>query len=288
MDDPKQTVNTYTITAKDTDGAAKLKHLRFKEIWCVLSQIDCTEHVQTITSRGIELKYLSWAWAWGILMEHFPNAEFSFKKNQNTPDGADGWTVSVFCEVTIGECRREMWLPVMDNRNNAIICPDARQISDAKMRCLVKVLAIFGLGHYIFTDRSHPFEYTGEDLPLSFEDEETLPEADKSLGAMIYKDTDELANHQLATITMADGTTPNDVANWSPDATGDFVNKMINLVRSTATDLDGMRSFITNNTAVLDDIKKYHAGEADRFRGALREIKDNFSTPTISQGGESL
>jgi len=39
-----------------------------------------------------------------------------------------------------------------------------------------------------------------------------------------------------------------------------------------------MRSFITNNTAVLDDIKKYHADEADRFRGALREIKDNFQT----------
>ena len=241
-------------TMNDSKQTAKLKHPGFKEIWYVLSQVDCAEYVQTIKSHGTELKYLSWAWAWGILMEYFPNAEFSFKGDQNTPDGADGWTVSVFCEVTIGECRREMWLPVMDYRNNAIICPDARQISDAKMRCLVKVLALFGLGHYI---------YAGDDLPPSFEDEETLPEAEA--------EADE-------SLRAVDEPTPNDVANWSADAAGDFINKMINLVRSTATDLDGMRSFITNNTAVLDDIKKYHAGEADRFRGALREIKDNFQT----------
>ena len=34
--------------------------------------------------------------------------------------------------------------------------PTSRQISDAKMRCLVKCIAMFGLGHYIFA---------GEDLP---------------------------------------------------------------------------------------------------------------------------
>jgi len=38
----------------------------------------------------------------------------------------------------------------------ATVNPDARQISDAKMRCLVKCIAMFGLGHYI---------YAGEDIP---------------------------------------------------------------------------------------------------------------------------
>ena len=47
-------------------------------------------------------------------------------------------------------------MPVMDHRNNAIANPDARKISDTKMRCLTKCLAMFGLGHYI---------YAGEDLP---------------------------------------------------------------------------------------------------------------------------
>jgi hypothetical protein len=49
-----------------------------------------------------------------------------------------------------------MWLPVMNYKNEAIANPDARAISDTKMRCLVKAFAVLGLGHYI---------YAGEDLP---------------------------------------------------------------------------------------------------------------------------
>ena len=49
-----------------------------------------------------------------------------------------------------------MWLPVMDNRNKSIANPSSRDISDARMRCLVKAIAMHGLGAYI---------YAGEDLP---------------------------------------------------------------------------------------------------------------------------
>jgi len=59
-----------------------------------------------------------------------------------------------------------MWLPVMDFRNNSISNPNSRQISDAKMRALVKCLAMLGLGHYI---------YAGEDLPAG--DADTKEEA---------------------------------------------------------------------------------------------------------------
>jgi hypothetical protein len=51
-----------------------------------------------------------------------------------------------------------MWLPVMDHKNNSIINPSSRMISDAKMRCLVKTIGIMGLGLYIFA---------GEDLPAA-------------------------------------------------------------------------------------------------------------------------
>jgi hypothetical protein len=54
-----------------------------------------------------------------------------------------------------------MQLPVMDNRNNAVKSPDARKISDAQMRCLVKAIACHGLGLYI---------YAGEDLPADDRD----------------------------------------------------------------------------------------------------------------------
>jgi hypothetical protein len=51
-----------------------------------------------------------------------------------------------------------MHLPVMDHRNKAIAEPDAFAVNTAMQRCLVKAIALHGLGLYI---------YAGEDLPLS-------------------------------------------------------------------------------------------------------------------------
>ena len=122
------------------------------EIWTTLSAIDCNEHVK---KKG-NLSYLSWTWAWAALMDRYPESRFEFEQQTDHPDGS----VTVRCSVTISDDKQErtryMWLPVMDNRNNAVKNPDARQISDTKMRCMVKCLALFGLGHYI---------YAGEDLP---------------------------------------------------------------------------------------------------------------------------
>ena len=121
-----------------------------QEIWETLSAVDCSEHTE---AKG-NLTYLSWAWCWGILMENFPYAQYEFGENETHADGS----MTVHCTVTIGDCRRNMWLPVMDYKNKAIGNPDARDISDNKMRCLTKCIAMFGLGHYI---------YAGEDLPAS-------------------------------------------------------------------------------------------------------------------------
>lgn len=123
-----------------------------KEVWTTLSQINVNEHVE----KKANLSYLSWAWAWGTLMDQFPESEYEFAPESHHEDG----TVTVWCTVTVKDgdktLARTMWLPVMDNRNNAIKNPDARKISDSKMRCLTKCLALFGLGHYI---------YAGEDIP---------------------------------------------------------------------------------------------------------------------------
>ena len=131
-----------------------------EEIWSTLSSIDCNEK----TEKKGNLTYLSWAWAWGIVQDHFPNSEYHFThfdhpSGLNTdamyyPDG----TASVHVIVSIEDVQRQMWLPVMDYRNKSIESPSSRDISDAKMRCLTKCLAMFGLGHYI---------YAGEDIPSS-------------------------------------------------------------------------------------------------------------------------
>jgi hypothetical protein len=120
----------------------------FKTIWQTLSKVDVSKHIE---KKG-GLSYLSWSWAWSTLMEYYPQATYEIIPDVVLPDG----TVHVWVSVSIEQHSRVMWLPVMDNRNNAIKNPDARKVSDARMRCLVKCIAMFGLGLYI---------YAGEDLP---------------------------------------------------------------------------------------------------------------------------
>lgn len=122
----------------------------YKEIWSKLSAIDVSNHIE---KKG-NLSYLSWAWAWGVLMDHYPEAQYQFDQ----PQTFNGGTQMVFCTVMIGECSRTMWLPVMDHKNKAVPEPDSFAVNTAMMRCLVKCLALYGLGHYI---------YAGEDLPQS-------------------------------------------------------------------------------------------------------------------------
>ena len=90
-------------------------------------------------------------------MKHYPEASYFYDEPNVDPNG----TVEVEVELTIEGITRRMWLPVMDHRNKAIVNPTSRDVSDARMRCLVKCIAMFGLGHYI---------YAGEDLPLAVSD----------------------------------------------------------------------------------------------------------------------
>ena len=137
--------------------------MTYETIWKTLSPINVNDN----TEKKGNLTYLSWAWAWGELMNHFPMATYTFSEWEY-PDGSQyvtkdilmypDETCSVECELRIGELTRKMWLPVMDYKNQAIVNPTARSISDTKMRCLVKCIAMFGLGWNI---------YAGEDLPRS-------------------------------------------------------------------------------------------------------------------------
>ena len=117
-------------------------------VWNTLSSINVNEH----TERKGNLTYLSWAWAWAVTKQHYPEATYAFLDNEIHKDE----TMTVHCVVTIDNINHEMWLPVMDHRNNAVANPNAFQINTAKMRCLTKGLSMHGLGAYI---------YAGEDLP---------------------------------------------------------------------------------------------------------------------------
>lgn len=158
-----------------------------KEIWTTLSQIDVTPYVE----KKVGLTYLPWAWAWGMLMEHYPDSNFHFERHES---GSEVWffpdgSCEVRCVLNVSGVTRRCWLPVMDNRNNAVKEPDARDINDTKMRCLVKTIALFGLGHYIFA---------GESAPASKEAKAEAEEAIEDLTVSAFEFISKAANAQDA------------------------------------------------------------------------------------------
>ncbi|MFL1385018.1 DUF1071 domain-containing protein [Acinetobacter baumannii] len=113
-----------------------------------LAAISVSGHIE----KKNNMSYLSWAWAVDKLMRIDPQANWTFREPMTFPDGS----MMVHCDVTVFGKTMYMFLPVMDYRNKAISKPNAFDINKAMMRCLVKGIAVHGLGLYI---------YAGEDLP---------------------------------------------------------------------------------------------------------------------------
>ena len=146
--------------------------MNFEEVY----KINVNEH----TEKKNNLTYLSWAWAWAEFKKAYPDAEYEIKRFENglpyVYDENTGYMV--FTSVTAGDLTYEMWLPVMDGANKAmkkepytymtkygektVESATMFDVNKTIMRCLVKNLAMFGLGLYI---------YAGEDLPESNENE---------------------------------------------------------------------------------------------------------------------
>lgn len=117
---------------------------KFKE----LAAIDVSSKIE----KKNGMSYLSWSWAVSEMMKADPQASWQFLDPITYPDK----TMMVHCNVTMFGKTLYMFLPVMDHKNKAIVNPDAVAINKAMMRCLVKGIAVHGLGLYI---------YAGEDLP---------------------------------------------------------------------------------------------------------------------------
>lgn len=136
--------------------------------------------------RG-ELTYLPWSDCMDVLRNAFPSATYRVIKNS---EGLPYFTdpdigIMVFTEVTIDGVTSECFLPVMDNKNQAMKlvpytynvwnsykkCNEEKSVAAATMfdinktiwRCLVKNIAIAtGIGLYI---------YKGEDVPENSTDD---------------------------------------------------------------------------------------------------------------------
>lgn len=144
-----------------------------ESIFNTLNAIDCSAHVE----KKNGLSYLSWAWAWGIAKECYPESYYTIYEN---PDGwnyfSDGKTCWVKTGVTIVDNEYSLehieYLPVMNYKNASIPLKDVTScdVNKTIQRSLTKAIARHGLGLYI---------YAGEDLPEAAIEEKKAAEAEK-------------------------------------------------------------------------------------------------------------
>ncbi len=143
-----------------------------KSVFETLFEINVNDHIE----KKKDLTYLSWPYAWAEVKKKYPNATYKihlFGEKQLPYVFDENIGYMVFTDVTINDLTHTMWLPVMDSANKTMksasytyntkfkkdIPVEAATMFDVNktiMRCLVKNLAMFGLGLYI---------YSGEDLP---------------------------------------------------------------------------------------------------------------------------
>lgn len=169
-----------------------------------------------------ELTYLSWPFAWAEVKRRYPDAQYEIKKFNGLPYVCDPSTgYMVYTTVTVEGITHEMWLPVMDSKNKAmksepytymtraydrskkayttvekrVEAATMMDINKTVMRCLVKNLAMFGLGLYI---------YAGEDLPITAEEktgEAEKPATEAERAAQAYPKREDMEKSLTAAVS---------------------------------------------------------------------------------------
>ena len=184
-----------------------------------LSNLDLSDKCEKRES----LTYLSWSNAWSEFKSAYPSATYRILKNENgLPYFSDPELgIMVFTEVTVDDVTHQMWLPVMDSKNKAmklepytysvwnnfkkafeektVQAASMFDINKTLMRCLVKNLAMFGLGLYIFQ---------GDDLPEKSADDTTSSASQQQMQkAVQHQPVDPLAGIKNAINSANDVTT---------------------------------------------------------------------------------
>lgn len=170
----------FIIPAISQDATTEERH---RIMFDALNALDLSDKVEQRNG----LTYLSWSAAWNEFKSAYPTATYEIERNPATglPYFSDPTIgIMVFTSVTVDGITHSMWLPVMDTKNKAmkeqpysytvydsykrqevtktVEAATMFDVNKTIMRCLVKNLAMFGLGLYIFSK---------EDLPDRSQDE---------------------------------------------------------------------------------------------------------------------
>ncbi len=126
-----------------------------------LAAINVSEHVE---KKG-QFNYLSWPYAVAQLRSFDDTATWEIKRFNGLPFLPTDYGTFVEVAVTVKNITLSQIHPVLDARNKPIPVPSAFDINTSIQRCLVKAIALHGLGLSV---------YAGEDLP-HIENDATYP-----------------------------------------------------------------------------------------------------------------
>ncbi len=118
-----------------------------------LAQINVSEHIE---KKG-QFSYLSWPYAVAQLRQADPTATWHVERFNGLPYLQTDLGFFVEVAVSVEGVRLSQIHPVLDARNKPIELPNAFDINTSIQRCLVKAIALHGLGLSV---------YAGEDLPI--------------------------------------------------------------------------------------------------------------------------
>ena len=152
-----------------------------KEIFDELYGININPHIEQ-DYKG--LSYLSWATSYKLAMDKDPAMNYEIvQDNDGMPFFSRGDVHIVKTKVTMFGETKEMFLPIMDNKHNAVAKPNSRQVNDNIMRCLAKNIAMFGIGLPL---------YVGEDLAQFKDDKKKADDTERKKKAI--EEITKLAN----------------------------------------------------------------------------------------------
>lgn len=119
-----------------------------------LNSINVTEHIEKKSSFA----YLSWPYAVAQLRQAEPSASWEVRRFEGLPYQKTELGYFVEVAVTVQGITLSQIHPVLDADNQPIEHPTVFDINTSIQRCLVKAIALHGLGLYV---------YAGEDLPVA-------------------------------------------------------------------------------------------------------------------------
>jgi hypothetical protein len=227
-------------SAEYLNGANNTKESKMSPL--DLLKVNVNDH----TEKKNGLTYLSWAWAWQEALKADPKANFKVEMFDGNPLMPIGGTFMVWVTVTMFDKPVTCMLPVLDYRNKPIATPNSFDVNTSIMRCLVKAIAMHGLGLYI---------YAGEDTPPDTEEVKPvtlMPIVDGLTAEMEVNTHNEDDNKKL------------------------FADSMIHYT-NICHDIKGLNSYWKANQAQLDALKVSHPDLYSQVRNRFAEIKKQLS-----------